>query len=327
MRIPAPDVPDLVADGPAARCLGVRGRAPRPGADAGRVLTQTPEVAASEVRGEPAAERGASRNPRRSQAARPRPGSGGRGAPTGTSLKTTFEGGSKAARLKATCDNHVVVYLNGKRVAASDDWQSPVEADVQQHVLPGKNELVAEVRNEGGPAGFALKLALRMPDGSTRYVVSDARTGRRPTAATPRNGPPRGWSARWATPPGATSSPARGSAASARRGSSSCCPASRSSGCSPSRKDELGSWVSITFDDKGRLIASDQGKQGPLPDHPAADRRRAARRRSSGSTSRSRRRTGCSTPSAACTCRSTAGPAAACTGPATPTATTSSTRS
>ncbi len=52
--------------------------------------------------------------------------------------------------------------------------------------------------------------------------------------------------------------------------SSTCCRASRSSGCSPCRANQLGSWVAITFDNKGRLIASDQEKKGLVPHHAAA---------------------------------------------------------
>ena len=48
-------------------------------------------------------------------------------------LKTSFQGGSMAARLKAACDNQVTIFLNGKQVASSDEWQEPVEADVQRH--------------------------------------------------------------------------------------------------------------------------------------------------------------------------------------------------
>ena len=89
-------------------------------------------------------------------------------------LKTTFEGGSVAARLKATCDNQMTIFLNGKQVATSDEWQEPIEADVQPQIRPGRNELVAEVTNQGSAAGFLCKLALKQADGQIRYVISDA---------------------------------------------------------------------------------------------------------------------------------------------------------
>ncbi len=89
-------------------------------------------------------------------------------------LKTSFNGGSIAAQLKTTCDNQVTIFLNGKQVADCDDWQDPVDADVQRYIKPGRNELIAEVANQGSAAGFLLKLALKQADGGVRYVVSDA---------------------------------------------------------------------------------------------------------------------------------------------------------
>src|SRR5207253_2877673 len=78
----------------------------------------------------------------------------------------------KAARLKVSCDNRVVLFLNGKQVAASDEWQEPAEADVTK-LIKDKNELVAECRNDGGVAGLVFKLVLVTEKGEVKYVVSD----------------------------------------------------------------------------------------------------------------------------------------------------------
>jgi hypothetical protein len=67
-------------------------------------------------------------------------------------LTRKFDAGSfTEAKLKVSADNHVVLYLNGKQIAASDEWAEPAEADVTK-LLKDKNEFVAEVRNDGGPA-------------------------------------------------------------------------------------------------------------------------------------------------------------------------------
>ena len=81
-------------------------------------------------------------------------------------------------------------------------------------------------------------------------------------------------------------------------------------------KNELGSWVSMAVDNKGRLIVSDQEGKGlcrvtPPPVHPhpgplPEGEGEMARRRSNTSTRKSVRRKGCCTPSIVCTCRSTA---------------------
>src|SRR4051794_28924887 len=64
-------------------------------------------------------------------------------------LRTTFDAtGVKSARLKVSCDNHVVLFVNGTQVAASDEWKDGAEADVTK-ALKEKNEVVAECRNDG----------------------------------------------------------------------------------------------------------------------------------------------------------------------------------
>jgi putative heme-binding domain-containing protein len=164
------------------------------------------------------------------------------------SLSTTFEAtGIKAARLKVSCDNRVVLLVNGQRVASSDEWQEGAEADVTGH-LKEKNEIVAQCRNDGG---------------ETKYVVSDEK-----------------WTA--AEKKGADGKPAKkiGTYGDAPWGkvfentvaaqSGSKVPANTFvtlPGFKVERlftvpKDKLGSWVNITADDKGRLIASDQGNLG-----------------------------------------------------------------
>src|SRR5262249_41957603 len=121
--------------------------APRPHAEEPRVFTQKPEAAPAQVRGAPAPA---------AEAPRPKLFSEG---PTpywiwGADIKPRyfprkeFTGGTAAARLRATCDNHMTVYLNGQEVVHSDEWERPVELDVQKFLKPGANELLAEVVND-----------------------------------------------------------------------------------------------------------------------------------------------------------------------------------
>jgi putative heme-binding domain-containing protein len=175
-------------------------------------------------------------------------------------LRTEFEGGSASAWLKATCDNRLRLYLNGRRVARSDNWQEPVEVDVQPVIRAGANVLVAEVENTEGPAGFALKLALIMPDGSRRYVVSDASW----KASLERGG-------KDATPVKSLGAMGQGTwkdvfaesaQASAARDVFQVLPGFQVELLYTVPRETLGSWVAITFDPKGRLIASDQEAKG-----------------------------------------------------------------
>ena len=146
-----------------------------------------------------------------------------------------------------------------------------------KHLKAGENELVAEVRNDGGASGFVLKLAMMNEKGETRYIVSDddldcigkerrGRALRREEGGQVRRSAVGQRFRRHA--------PGSGHVASARKHLRSCFPASRSRSCSPCRKNELGSWVSLTADDKGRLIASDQEGKGLVRITPRQDRHR-----------------------------------------------------
>jgi putative heme-binding domain-containing protein len=177
-------------------------------------------------------------------------------------LRTEFEAkGIKGARLKVSCDNRVVLLVNGQRVASSDEWQEGAEADVTGH-LKEKNEVVAQVRNDGGVAAFVFKLAMTDDKGVTKYVVSDEK-----------------WTA--AEKKGADGKAAKkiGTYGDAPWGKVFENTMTQPNSKVPANtfvtvpgfkveklftvpKDKLGSWVNITADDKGRLIASDQGNLG-----------------------------------------------------------------
>ena len=175
-------------------------------------------------------------------------------------LKTSFSGGSIAARLKATCDNQVTIYLNGKQVVSSDEWEEPVEADIERLIKPGRNELVAEVTNQGSAAGFICKIALKQPDGADslrrfRCLVDGGRARGSRNDGHARVVAPLGQG------PGATPS-----AGPRRLTASAGCSRSRrvfgSSGSLPSRATSLARGSASLFDGKGRLIVCDEGNHG-----------------------------------------------------------------
>jgi len=89
-------------------------------------------------------------------------------------IRKTFDApGVTAAKVKFTADNHVRLYLNGKLAGSCDEWQDGAEADVTTLLKDKGNEFVAEVTNDGGPAGFVLKLVTTGPKDATNYLVSD----------------------------------------------------------------------------------------------------------------------------------------------------------
>lgn len=176
-------------------------------------------------------------------------------------LKKTFEGNAVAAVLKASCDNRMSLSLNGRRIATSDNWERPVEVDIKKHLRPGMNVLLATVENSGGPSGFVCKIALKPAEGEARYVVSDASwtaqaAGSSKTASKVRV------IAQLGKRPWGNVLASAAVLPAAQRGTFNVLPGYKVEKLFSVPKPQLGSWVSITTDNKGRLIVCDQGNKG-----------------------------------------------------------------
>lgn len=182
-------------------------------------------------------------------------------ADTNYALRKTFSTNASRAWVKASSDNHLRLLLNGQQVAASDTWQEPVEIEVSKYLKEGENLLTAEVANDGGAAAFVLKLVLKNSAGETSYVVSDGSWRAVPaqTSATEQGvavrvlgklgvGP---WGDVLAAP-----------SSSVARDTFNVLPGFQVERLFTVPKDELGSWVAIGVDPRGRIIASDQGDRG-----------------------------------------------------------------
>jgi putative heme-binding domain-containing protein len=177
---------------------------------------------------------------------------------TNYTLRKAFTTKAKSARLKTTCDNECRVLLNGKQVAASDAWETAVEVDVTKQLREGENVIEAEVKNHGGVAGFILKLVITTDDGKTEYVATDdswkitAGGGDKVRlVGTHGDGP-------W----GKVFDNATAVASSQPANVFQVLPGYQVERLFTVPKDKLGSWVCITFDNKGRLLASDQEGKG-----------------------------------------------------------------
>ncbi len=164
----------------------------------------------------------------------------------------------KQAILSSSCDNHQKLSLNGKLVGESSEWSSAMQADVTSLLRPGENKLVVEARNDGGPAAFVLKLAIQKSDGEWFTIESDAN---------------------WLASEGSDGKPDAVKIV-ANYGDAPWGNVFDSVGADPTKgkfivpagfqverlftvpRDQLGSWVCITTDNKGRLIVSDQENKG-----------------------------------------------------------------
>ncbi len=166
------------------------------------------------------------------------------------------------ARLRVTCDNRFTLYLNGKPVATSTEWQSPVEADVTKLLVPGENVLEAEVGNDGGQAGFVLQLAL-IKDNKITSIISDSSW-----TVSAKRGESKGEAAKqlfkYGQGPWKKVFDDVVDAGTSRYPANTfvTLPGFQVEKLFTVPKAELGSWVCMTFDDKGRIIASDQGGNG-----------------------------------------------------------------
>ncbi len=177
-------------------------------------------------------------------------------------FRKEFDGDAQSAALVASCDNEMTIWLNGKRVAASSEWQQPTRKEITALLKPGQNLLEIEAANHGGIAAFVLKLALKRADGKVDYIV----TGADWKAAKTRDADE--WLAvhtlgkLGVSPWGDVFSKPQGLVSSVPRDVFVTLPGYRVERLYTVPKETQGSWVSIAFDDKGRLIASDQGDKG-----------------------------------------------------------------
>lgn len=170
-------------------------------------------------------------------------------------------GAAKAARLRATCDNVFTLMLNGKQVAASSEWQQPVEVDVSKHLAATNNLIEVIVENQGGAAGFVLQLVTDEPKVA---VATDASWTARHKDDDKWN-PVKVIAKYGAQPWGRVFDGEAGGALGNSRVPANTfvtLPGFQVEKLFTVPKGQFGSWVCLTADDKGRLIASDQEGKG-----------------------------------------------------------------
>jgi putative heme-binding domain-containing protein len=177
----------------------------------------------------------------------------------------------KSGWLIVTCDNHWKVFINGEKVSSGDDWQLPARADASKYLKSGKNVIAVEGKNDGGPAGLLVKLTVTRPDDSKKLIVSDSSWLMAAKAAA-------GWEkadfddkdwkkvhslgklgiAPWgeviAGQPGVGAAPGNATPAEAL----TTLPGFKAELLYSVPKAEQGSWVNMCFDNKGRIIVSNQ---------------------------------------------------------------------
>src|SRR5262245_7659830 len=190
--------------------------------------------------------------------------------------------GVTAARIYATCDDEMTVFLDGEEVLSGHLWDQPVMKDLSPTLGAepkrgvGKPVLAVRAKNANGPAGFLARLVLESGWAEPRAVVTDGSW-----RATMLNGrAPRNWrdagfdASKWSA---ATVVAKLGDqpwvkideaalAAAGKLKEPTATPAETLKVAKGFQvellysvpKDKEGSWVSMCADPKGRLIVSDQ---------------------------------------------------------------------
>ncbi len=186
---------------------------------------------------------------------------------------TGFTPRTASARLYASCDNGMQVFINGVKVAESSRWETPIFKDVLKHLQRGQNVISVRASNEGSSAGLIAKLILDS-DKEPIEIVTDA-SWKLNAKATPGWDKPgfddKQWqAARVIGPLGigpwnrAVNAVSFYAAVELREPQATPVETLKvKEGFKVELvytvpKDEQGSWVSMCVDDKGRLIASDQ---------------------------------------------------------------------
>ncbi len=183
-----------------------------------------------------------------------------------------IDGKIKSAKLYATCDNALQLWVNGKSIGKSTDWKEPIEQEITDELKSGRNVIAAEGQNEGGVAAFVCKMVVHLADGSTQTIVSnnDWRLSEQPVAdwqkvsfddanwAKPTEFGQLGKQP-WGVPNHDEGNSGGGDSLNAKN--ISVPPGFAIERVYSIPKDQ-GSWVAMAIDPKGRIYACDQGGQG-----------------------------------------------------------------
>jgi putative heme-binding domain-containing protein len=189
-------------------------------------------------------------------------------------VRTTFNtpANLESARIIATCDNALTLWINGKEVAKSKEWGTPVDVNVLADLAKtGKNVIAIKAENQDGAAGVIAKLVLTSKGGAREIVMTgndgwklseteaagwqavafDDSAWQQPEKIAVLGAPP------WGTPSGKA-----GGGSVPNTNQLKIAPGFRAELLYTVPAEEQGSWVAITKDAAGRFITSDQWGKG-----------------------------------------------------------------
>ncbi len=106
---------------------------------------------------------------------------GGKAPPGGERLlfvtNVKLDSAVKSGSAIITCDNEFTLYLNGRSVISSDNWENIVSVPLHDKLKAGNNQIAVVGANGAtapNPAGLYFEARLELEDGQTRTIRSDA---------------------------------------------------------------------------------------------------------------------------------------------------------
>lgn len=86
------------------------------------------------------------------------------------------------AELVASADNHCKVWVNGKEVGGTDDWEQPLRANLNGVLKAGRNTIAVLARNDSGVAAIVLRV------NAGKAVLAETNAGWKVSDAAPAKG-------------------------------------------------------------------------------------------------------------------------------------------
>jgi len=180
----------------------------------------------------------------------------------------TLAGGWESAEFALSVDNTGIAYLNGERIGSSRNWERPVFADLSAKLKQGRNVIAVKATNQGGPAGLMARLKIKRREGPSPTLESNANWVSSLETE-------EGWmhlefdDSKWSRasfvaklgdqPWGNVFESGKGTQAESLE-----VPKGFKIDLVLSSQAGQGSWIAMTFDDKGRAIISPQSDNDPL---------------------------------------------------------------
>ncbi len=85
----------------------------------------------------------------------------------------TVEGRPTKASLSADGDDEIQVYINGHRVVDAKGWDKATEADVTKNIHDGENLIAIRGKNITADAGVIVRLRIQLPKRREQFVMTD----------------------------------------------------------------------------------------------------------------------------------------------------------